>query len=77
MKIIGVICGYVTLVSFAIWVLKVMANPTPANFDQVGTLIAQAAIPWWIPVIEFLAKVGNVIGGIAIAVFLFLLAKSN
>jgi len=77
MKIIGVIFGYIALFSFVIWVLKVVANPTPANLDQIDILIAQAAIPWWIPIIEFLAKVGNAIGGIAIAVFLFLLVKSN
>jgi hypothetical protein len=72
-KIIGFIGGLfslVTIVSFIIWMLTTMANPTPENISQGGELIAQAAIPWWITVIQFLAPLG-LIGAILILIVLF------
>jgi hypothetical protein len=77
MKTIGFIFGCITIISFTFLVVNAVINPTPENISQVGTLIAQASIPWWITVMEFLSKVGGTIGGIAIVVFLFLLSKSS
>jgi hypothetical protein len=76
MKVVGAFFSIITLGGFMIWVLTYMANPSPENLAEVGPIIAQAAIPWWISVIEFLTKFGTV-GAIGILVLLFFIAKNR
>lgn len=59
-----------------IWVLSYAANPSPEKISQAGQLIAQAAIPWWIPIIQFLATLG-ILGAIGIIVLLSLVARNG
>ena len=78
-KIIGIIGGIfslITIVSFMIWMLKTMVNPTPENVSQGGELIAQAAIPWWITAIQYLAPLG-LIGAILILVILVYVSRKQ
>ena len=76
-KIIGYIGGFfslVTIVSLTIWMLTTRASPTPENISKGGELIANAAIPWWVTVIQFLAPLGT-IGAILILVVLFYVSR--
>lgn len=60
--------------SIAWWTLSYMLNPSPEKISEAGELIAQTAIPWWIPVIQFFAPLG-IIGAIVIIVLLFFVAS--
>jgi hypothetical protein len=74
MGLIGKIFSLIAGASFIIWAISYIASPSPEKIADAGQLIAQAAIPWWMPVIQFLAPLG-IIGGICIIVVLFLVAK--
>jgi hypothetical protein len=63
-----------TIIGFACWALSYVANPSPEKIDQSGQIIAQAAIPWWIPVIQWLLPFG-ILGIIGIIVLLRLVLK--
>ena len=65
------------LVGLVIWAFSALANPgSPEVIEQGGELIAQAAVPWWISVLEFLVSVPG-IGSIVAVVFLFILFSRN
>lgn len=55
------------------WTFSYALNPSPEKVGKAGELIAQAAIPWWIPVIQFFAPLG-IMGVIVILVLLFFVA---
>lgn len=76
MKIIGAIFSIPIVAGMIIWALSYVVNPSPDKISQAGQLIAQAAIPWWVPVIQFLATMGT-FGAIGIIVLLFLVAKNR
>ena len=71
MKRIAAIFSIPIIVGTIVWVLSYAVNPSPDKIEQAGQLIAQAAIPWWVSVIQFLAALGT-LGAIGIIVFLFL-----
>ena len=48
-----------------IWVIQSALNPSPEKIDQGGELIAKAATPWWIPLLEHAPAI---VSGILIAV---------
>ncbi|MFO7996672.1 MAG: hypothetical protein R6U93_05985 [Dehalococcoidia bacterium] len=57
-----------------VWVCSYTLNPSPDKIDQAGTLMAQAAIPWWVSVTQFLADLGT-LGAVGIILLLFFVAK--
>ena len=69
---IALILGFTTAISFGIWAVNYMINPTPENMSKVGQLIAQSVIPWWLPVIQFLSSWG-LFGGLCIIGLLLLI----
>jgi len=71
MRKIAAIFSIPIIVGMIVWVLSYAVNPSPEKINQAGQLIAQAAIPWWVSVIQFLAPLGA-LGAIGIIVFLFL-----
>jgi hypothetical protein len=75
-KAIAAILSIPTIAGFIWWALSYSVNPSPDKIDQAGQLIAQAAIPWWVSVIQFLAPLGF-IGAIGILVLLFLISKKG
>ena len=79
MSKIGAIFGIPTAVGVVIWIVKYMTDPSPSNLSQAGPLIAQAATPWWIPVLQFIANVfPGIVGAILIIGLLyFFVAKNN
>jgi hypothetical protein len=64
------------LVHIATWAFGAVLNPSPEKIGQAGQLIAQAAIPWWISVIQFLASLG-LIGVIGIIIILIFVARNG
>jgi hypothetical protein len=76
LKIIAFIFSVPTIIGTAVWSLSYLINPSPEKIGQAGQLIAQAAIPWWVPVIQFLAPLG-ILGAILILVLLYFVAKSG
>jgi hypothetical protein len=76
MRKIGSIFALISIIGVFIWAFSYQINPTPEKIDQAGQLIAQAAIPWWVSVIQFLASLG-IIGAILILIFLYLVAKGK
>ena len=74
-KILTLILGISTLIGFTMWAVNYMSNPTPDNAAKIAPVIVQAAIPWWIPVIQFLTTWG-LIGGLLI-VGLLLISKNK
>jgi hypothetical protein len=75
-KFIGSIFTTLTLLQIGIWGVSYVLNPSPAAIDQAGQIIAQAAIPWWMSVIQFLAPLG-IIGSIGVVVLLVLVARNG
>jgi hypothetical protein len=55
------------------WVVSYTVNPTPQGIERAGTLIAEAAVPWWLPVLEVLAVIGG--GGIVSAVLVMVFLR--
>ena len=65
-----------TIVGISAWAFSYLINPSPEKIDQAGQLIAQAATPWWIPVIQFLASASlGIFGAILIIALLYSVAK--
>jgi hypothetical protein len=73
-KFFGFIFGIPLVISMIVWAFSTMANPSADNIAKAGNLIAQAAIPWWIPVIIWLAPLG-LIGGPLIFLIVYLASK--
>lgn len=71
MKIIAAIFSIPIIAGTIVWVLSYAVSPSLDKIDQAGQLITQAAIPWWVSVIQFLASLGA-LGAIGIIVFLLL-----
>jgi hypothetical protein len=58
------------VVAFLAWAIQCISNPgSTQTIQKAGDLIAQAAVPWWIPILQFLTSV-PVVGGIAAIIFL-------
>lgn len=76
MKTIAFLMSLPTLVSMAIWAMDYIINPAAEKISLACDLIAQAAVPWWIPVIQFLLPLG-ILGGVATLVLLYLVANQN
>jgi hypothetical protein len=43
------------LVNFVSWAISSTTNPNPENIERGTELIAQAATPWWITAIQWIA----------------------
>jgi hypothetical protein len=76
MKTIGLILSIPLLAQIAVWGCSTSLNPSPENIAQAGELMAQAVVPWWLPIINFLASWGT-FGAILVVILLFLLVKSG
>lgn len=77
MKFIAWLFGIPLLIGIAAWIIQSLANPSsPQVIEKVGELIAQAAIPWWVPVLQFIVGI-PIVGGTLGVAFLFLLAREN
>ena len=76
MRVIAAILSVPTIAGIIVWAISYTANPTPEKIDQAGQLIAQAATPWWVSVIQFLAPLGT-IGAIGIVGLLFMMKKNG
>jgi hypothetical protein len=78
LKIIAFLASIPFLVHTAAWAFSYSLNPSPEKIEQAGELIAQAAIPWWVSVIQFLASAPfGILGTILILVLLYLVAKGK
>lgn len=78
MKILKFVLGIPLLIGLVIWFLTVLTNPTsPQVSQQAGELIAQAAVPWWLPVIQFLVGIPGIVGGVLVVAFLIYLARNK
>jgi len=65
------------LIALGLWAINALTNPgSPEVIEQGGELIAQAAVPWWISVLEFLTSIPG-IGAILGVVFLFFLFSKS
>ena len=76
MKKIAAIFSIPVIVGMIVWVLSYAVNPSPDKIEQTGQLIVQAAIPWWVSVIQFLAALGT-LGAIGIIVLLYFVARNG
>jgi len=77
MNLIAQIFNIIFLIGIVVWLVQSLTNPTsPEVIEKAGELIAQAAIPWWIPVLQFIVSI-PILGGTLGVVFLFLLAREN
>lgn len=77
MKALSLILGIPLLISVFVWIISAIANSiSPQVIEKGGELIGQAAIPWWISVIQFLVSI-PIIGAILTLVFIFILARSG
>jgi len=54
------------------WTFVSTTNPSSESIEKGGELIAEAAVPWWIGVIEWLSSLQG-IGAILIVGFIFFL----
>lgn len=72
-KIIAALLSLPFLIMTMLWIFGCSVNPTSEKIGQGGELIAQAAIPWWLQVIEFLAALGAV-GALLAVLFLIVLS---
>ena len=58
------------LIAISLWIINSLSNPNSPKVAEKGAeLIAQAAIPWWIPVLQFLVGFSRIIA----LIFLFFL----
>jgi len=67
---IGTLFSLVFVAKLLWWVVSYAANPTPQGIERAGTLIAEAAIPWWLPALVTLASIGGIVGAVLVIVFL-------
>jgi hypothetical protein len=65
------ILAIIAVVPIACWVFSYMLNPSPDKISKAGELIAQAATPWWVPVVQFFAPLGIIGAIIIIGVLIF------
>ena len=72
LRAIGTLLSLYFMVRLSLWVVSYAANPTPQGIERAGTLIAEAAVPWWLPALEALAPIG---GGILAVLVLFFLSR--
>ncbi len=78
MKVVAAITSILTLGGIFVWAINYLINPTPEKVDQAGQLITQAAIPWWIPVLQFLASASlGVLGVVLIVTLLYFVSKGQ
>lgn len=71
---IEVLFGIPFIIGVGVWIIQVLFNPTsPQVIEKGGQLIAQAAIPWWVTVLQFLTSLPG-IGAILAALFIIYLA---
>ena len=75
MKIVAIFSIHI-IARTIVWVLSYTVDPSLDKIDQAGQLIAQAATPWWVSVIQFLAPLGA-LGAIVIIVLLFFVARNG
>lgn len=74
-EISATILGIPFLISVATWIVASLSNPTSGQvIEKGGELIAQAAIPWWIPVLQFLSGI-PLVGAILAVIFLIILVS--
>jgi hypothetical protein len=52
-KIIDSLSSKITLFCMVVWGLSYLLNPSPEKIGRAGEIIVQAAIPWWVPIIQF------------------------
>jgi hypothetical protein len=62
------------LISVIGWALSMSVNASPVNIAKAGDLIAQAAVPWWISAIQWLAPLG-LLGTLVMLLIVFLASK--
>jgi len=74
---IGTLLSLVFVAKFLWWAVSYTANPTPQGIERASVLIAEAVVPWWLPVLEALAAIGGIIGAILVMVFLLRLIAED
>ncbi len=68
----------IAIIGMIIGGLSYILNPSLEKIGQGGQLIAQAAIPWWISVIQFIGTtIGGTLGAIGILILLYLVMRSR
>lgn len=67
--VIFLIFGLPILIKIAWWGLTYNHNTIEDNTKTAGNLIAEAAVPWWLGIFEWLAKIGGTIGALLIIAF--------
>lgn len=70
------ILAIIAITPMTYWAFSYVLNPSTEKISEAGELIAQAAVPWWIPVIQFFAPLG-VIGAIVILALLYFVAVNQ
>lgn len=53
--ILSFVVGILLLLKFAFWSLGYILSPSPEGIQHGTELIGEAAIPWWIGVMDWLA----------------------
>ena len=76
MKLIAEIFSIPLIARTAVWVVSYTVSPSLDKIDQGGQLIAQAATPWWVSVVQFLEPLG-VLGAIGIIVLLVFVTRNG
>jgi len=72
--IIGLIVAIPLLLSLLSWTIQNANDPGNSENLQEGTeIIADAAIPWWLGIFEWLAGLPGIIGALLIIGFVFFL----
>jgi len=71
MYTIGALFGLVFVAKLFFWAVSYSANPTPQGIERAGALIAEAVVPWWLPVVEALACIGGIVGAVLVLVFMW------
>jgi hypothetical protein len=56
-----------------IWSVSSVVNPSPENIQKGGELIAEAAVPWWVGIMEWMAGLGGTVAAVLIIGFIFFL----
>jgi hypothetical protein len=61
------------LIGITFWAVNTASNPSPENIQAGVEKTAESAIPWWLGVLNWLAGLPGLIGGLLVIAFMFFL----
>jgi len=77
LKFVGLIFLLSLWAKIFMWTVSYMTNPPSQGIQRAGELIAEASVPWWLPVLVALASIGGILGAGLVVVFLLRLIAED